>query len=760
MYQRITINKKEDYFQTMSARPTTGVYVCRLQAYDPKTEEFLQRYLREAHKCGAVIPQRLANPDEKQLSYYNEIMGSAFEQNAEFLDRAMGKWLPRLNPLQRKKVVDAMLHVLQNLQKEGKNESILKNAYMKFMCWMYYRFESVLGHLGEEQVPKVLCDGDVSSYELLMLAILSAGGCDVLIVQCDGESAYQKADPNGTLSQLLAVEGGQPFPKEVTIQSLQKKEQMRMQFAMLYQEDQVRLCATNTWLSGKTFQDSLKNVSERGTDAYIYNLFVRMTGVEEKTTYGRDLMDWKQKLQGQGRTVLVVEQLQAPTPNEIALVNQNQYQKSSQLLMDLTSKICWKKDSQLQSQARKAFLDLMEEILAQEGSNLNRAKNKGIYLVCWWERFAKQLFETPVAGTYPVFCYFGVCKTEAECLFLRFLAKLPLDVVLINPDRTKTCQLKDPVLFEQNFDGSFAMEHFPSTPQMASFGTAAYHAEQELNDLLYQDSGMYRVQQYQKSQVISLKTMYEELYQLWDQEVKYRPDFEVVDNVVRLPVMFEKINGVKDRDIFAYWRDIQKLVTADTLLVKSTAEMDRFVQIREQFPVSFLRNKRLQRSEIRKHPSYPYQIFREETQEYMLDKLQELLDSGWIKGTYERGMEYKIIACVLSLDMEVTRLIQKMDLTKKVPKLVLCCLNEQPLSVEGSILLAYLHLIGFDIAVFVPTGYQVIEQQFTQPVFLEQQIGEYIYELAAPELINRVPESQTYAKPKKEGIFSRFFHKK
>ena len=68
-------------------------------------------------------------------------------------------------------------------------------------------------------------------------------------------------------------------------------------------------------------------------------------------------------------------------------------------------------------------------------------------------------------------------------------------------------------------------------------------------------------------------------------------------------------------------------------------ELEQLVHIQTQYPISFLKNKKLQRTEIRKYPSYPYAIFREETQEYMLDKLQELLDSGWIKGTYEFGVE-------------------------------------------------------------------------------------------------------------------------
>jgi hypothetical protein len=60
---------------------------------------------------------------------------------------------------------------------------------------------------------------------------------------------------------------------------------------------------------------------------------------------------------------------------------------------------------------------------------------------------------------------------------------------------------------------------------------------------------------------------------------------------------------------------------------------------------------------------------------------------------------------------------------------------------EDSILTAYLNLLGFDIALFVPTGYQVMERFFTKPFFVEQQAGEYMYDLRAPDW-NRISETQ------------------
>lgn len=42
------------------------------------------------------------------------------------------------------------------MQRAGKTEGMLKNAYIKFMCWLYYKFERIVNLLGENSVPKIL----------------------------------------------------------------------------------------------------------------------------------------------------------------------------------------------------------------------------------------------------------------------------------------------------------------------------------------------------------------------------------------------------------------------------------------------------------------------------------------------------------------------------------------------------------------------------------------------------------------------------
>ena len=79
-------------------------------------------------------------------------------------------------------------------------------------------------------------------------------------------------------------------------------------------------------------------------------------------------------------------------------------------------------------------------------------------------------------------------------------------------------------------------------------------------------------------------------------------------------------------------------------------------------------------------------------------------------------------------------MIQKFDFTKKNPKLIYINTGETMISLEDSILIAFLNLIGFDILFFVPTGYQSVEKYFTGNLMEEHQIGEYKYDMQVPDL--------------------------
>ena len=736
MFQLGRIEKLHDYFSACSRRREQAVFFYRVAGYSGEVAAFLTQYDQAARTNGVVIEGRIPNPDPKQLDYLAEMMGSDFQLDVGFLTQKLTRWLPRLTGVQREAVVTAMTATLQDLQAHGKNENMLRNAYIKYMCWLYYKFERILGRLGGDELPKILYDGTVSSYELQLLVILARAGADIVLLERAGDAGYLRCDPTSQYAQLYQAPGLTPFPADFSLRQLREQGRQQAERQKLYGAPAGIAPCTNAWMKAPDVKEILTAVRARGDDPKLfYNAFVVQYGVEDKLLFPSDMVAFYQQLKREGRKVCLENgRLPPPTPEEIAAVRRRNHQTAEQLAADLAANLQYPNNQQLQTLMRQAFLDVVLEEDKTVGGNLNRLLNKAVYLVAWMKRYQKDLFQNWQAPEVGVFLLFGACSGDNEALFLRLLAKLPVDVLVLLPDLNAPCVLKDPALLDLHKEHSLPMTDFPVEPSQMRVRTAAYQAEREMDSILYQNTGLYRAKQHQKAEAVTLQTMYEEIGLLWDQELKYRPGFAAEGDTVTVPVLLEKICGIKDGPILPYWLEIKKLVTPETTLVtKLPWQTGLEANPMKPYATQFLRQGRLQREKIKQHKDYPYGILRPEIQDYLLDKLQVLLDEKLIAGTYQNGTEYTIVSTILGLPKDLLRRIQNFDFTKKNPKLIIISTTEETLSLEDSILVAFLNLVGFDILFFVPTGYQSIEKYFQKPFANEHQLGPYRYDLQVPD---------------------------
>lgn len=736
MFQLGRIEKLHDYFSACSRRREQAVFFYRVAGYSGEVAAFLTQYDQAARTNGVVIEGRIPNPDPKQLDYLAEMMGSDFQLDAGFLTQKLTRWLPRLTGTQREAVVTAMTATLQDLQAHGKNENMLRNAYIKYMCWLYYKFERILGRLGGDELPKILYDGTVSSYELQLLVILARAGADIVLLERAGDAGYLRCDPTSQYARLYQAPGLTPFPADFSLRQLREQGRQQAERQKLYGAPAGIAPCTNAWMKTPDVKEILTAVRARGDDPKLfYNAFVVQYGVEDKLLFPSDMVAFYQQLKREGRKVCLENgRLPPPTPEEIAAVRRRNHQTAEQLAADLAANLQYPNNQQLQTLMRQAFLDVVLEEDKTVGGNLNRLLNKAVYLVAWMKRYQKDLFQNWQAPEVGVFLLFGACSGDNEALFLRLLAKLPVDVLVLLPDLNAPCVLKDPALLDLHKEHSLPMTDFPVEPSQMRVRTAAYQAEREMDSILYQNTGLYRARQHQKAETVTLQTMYEEIGLLWDQELKYRPGFAAEGDTVTVPVLLEKICGIKDGPILPYWLEIKKLVSPETTLVtKLPWQTGLEANHMKPYATQFLRQGRLQREKIKQHKDYPYGILRPEIQDYLLDKLQVLLDEKLIAGTYQNGTEYTIVSTILGLPKDLLRRIQNFDFTQKNPKLIIISTTEETLSLEDSILVAFLNLVGFDILFFVPTGYQSIEKYFQKPFANEHQLGPYRYDLQVPD---------------------------
>lgn len=739
----------EDFFKRQNERKPKGVYFYRINSYDETILEFIRKYYDLAKREGAIIDKNIENPTADNIAYFNEIIGDKYVHGPGFMAEALKKWLPRIKDYQRASIADGIYDTLEVLRRQGKNIDILKNNFIRIMCWLYYNFYNIMERLGNDDVPKIIFWGNVNFSELSTLKILSNAGADIILVQPGGDSKYMTIDPKSEYSIDLGM-GSESFPAGFDLQWLLKQHEEDKSKRLLYSNKANAKANTNTWLSGDLFED-LKNTRRGENTSFFYNMFARINGCDNRNTYVNNLYLLYQDLKKANRSIKVINnKITNPSVDEISKIKRGNYANENQLIMDLKKNINLKSNTFIDV-ARDAFVDTMIETGKLMNMDLNKMMNKGIYILCWFQRYIPDLLgNTDIHSPAPILIYFGNVETDTESLFLNMAAKLPIDVIIFNPEK-KVDKLTGERLYEVHFEETLKVNEYPTDGNNLSMGTMAYNAERDLDTMMYSDTGMYRDMQFSKANIIKLSTTYEEINIYWKQEARFRPNFSTVDDVVNIPVMFAKISGVANSDTDTYFKNIKDLLTDTTLIYKNENIYDRNCTVAAGVP-SFFKNGRLDREGIKHSQIYKYDYLRAETQDYILDKLSELLRRKTIAGTGQNGTEYKIITIVLDLPKEILRFIQSFDFTKCPPKLIIVNTTETVISLEDSIIVAFLNLIGFDIVFFIPTGYDNVNKYFNNQIMEEHIIGNYLYDIAIPDF-NRLRS----VKEKKKSFFSRLF---
>ena len=739
----------EDFFKRQNERKPKGVYFYRINSYDETILEFIRKYYDLAKREGAIIDKNIENPTADNIAYFNEIIGDKYVHGPGFMAEALKKWLPRIKDYQRASIADGIYDTLEVLRRQGKNIDILKNNFIRIMCWLYYNFYNIMERLGNDDVPKIIFWGNVNFSELSTLKILSNAGADIILVQPGGDSKYMAIDPKSEYSIDLGM-GSESFPAGFDLQWLLKQHEEDKSKRLLYSNKANAKADTNTWLSRDLFED-LKNTRRGENTSFFYNMFARINGCDNRNTYVNNLYLLYQDLKKANRSIKVINnKITNPSVDEISKIKRGNYANENQLIMDLKKNINLKSNTFIDV-ARDAFVDTMIETGKLMNMDLNKMMNKGIYILCWFQRYIPDLLgNTDIHSPAPILIYFGNVETDTESLFLNMVARLPIDVIIFNPEK-KGDKLTGERLYEVHFEETLKVNEYPTDGNNLSMGTMAYNAERDLDTMMYSDTGMYRDMQFSKANIIKLSTTYEEINIYWKQEARFRPNFSTVDDIVNIPVMFAKISGVANSDTDTYFQNIKDLLTDTTLIYKNENIYDRNCTVAAGVP-SFFKNGRLDREGIKHSQIYKYDYLRAETQDYILDKLSELLRRKTIAGTGQNGTEYKIITIVLDLPKEILRFIQSFDFTKCPPKLIIVNTTETVISLEDSIIVAFLNLIGFDIVFFIPTGYDNVNKYFNNQIMEEHIIGNYLYDIAIPDF-NRLRS----VKEKKKSFFSRLF---
>lgn len=758
MYKNGKLNSLADYTVSPNDRGAAITYFYRFNTVNPEVNQFLSKYQELSKRDNAV----LTHMNRVDMSMAQQI-GDGFSLDKNVILKKLKQFVTKLTPNVFTNMALAIYDKLIVYKNNGKSDSATKNMFITWTCWLNdLPFLSEMGN----KITKILFTDSPTIQELWFLSVLAYSGCDVVLILKNGEQDYLKLDPNSELSTLYECQGttidrsfninsqpiSQPAPQPTAQPVQSAKPQPVQQPSRPFSINPKYTMCTNAWLSSNKITEV--DNTNRGTDPnLLYNVFIQYNGIWDRESYVNDLFALYDKLKSTRKVLIFDKEIDRPVPDETNKLIRGQYNDVNQLISTLSRNITYAFSKDLQDVMIKAFADVIMDESKIEPA-LNKLNNLAITLVCWLNRYKENLYSSwHNTDTALVFVMNG-CKNKNESIFFKMLSKMPIDIIILNPSKANVITPDDPTLLIVDEMDVTNIDKFPTDISNIRMSTVASSAERELDTLLYQDSGIYRDRQFSKANSLILDTMYEEIAILWDQEPKFRQGYTTVNDHIILPTIFAKVSGVKDGDVKKYWNSIQTLITPETTVITSSTNLLTLKEDDKQLARLFLLRDGVDREKIKSHSSFKYSYLREDVIEFMFDKLNDLLKNKLIKGMYDSGVEYEVVATILNLPKEIVRIIQAFDLTKKNPKIIYIAPDETSITLESSIILNYLSLIGFDIVFFVPTGYQTIEKYFAQPI-KEHQIGQYVYDLKIPSKI--INNSLQTDKPKGFSGFRKLF---
>lgn len=760
MNTRVNIASLDDFFKEKSQRNNNASYASVINAYSNDIHEFLLSYYGTAIRCGAVIEDKMTNPTNEQITYLNETVGSDFEVSPGFISSKLSRWIQTISLPQANMLSESMYSVLLDLRNLGKNDSALKNAYTKFMCWLYYRFRSVLSQLCKNEIPKIMYEGMITNYELYMLEILLRCGCDVLILDY---GTQDKVKSESMFPQIFSVQNGCNFPDGFSIKTLKSETIIRQKMDNICGPKSTYRSYKNGWLT-EIKMDEVTKENRSSDPNMICSSFLKFNGADDRNSYSNQLYKLYNDIKSSGRNIIILESgIPQVTPSEISLLKRSNCNNIIDVMAFISSNLRFN-DGELTKYAKHVFRGYLTTLNASEGI-LRKVEEQATKTLALFNRYSS-LMSVKKPGCLFILENNPLTKNDYD--FLTLLSEFPIDIVIFNPAKIDD-GISSSVL-DTTYDNGLSIDKFPTEHTDASYSTTAYNAENDLTSMIYQDSGMYRNRQYKKAEPVILKTMYEEIEILWKENVSMRPGFSTDDDRVIIPTIFAKVCGVKDGNKKAYIKSIEKLVTdnENVIYVKDhfafsltsssqnqqsnsfgsgfssglgyamgsmigNALSNGRQQTQMHAPInlaSVMSNGKVDEERIRNHELFRFNHLRDETVSFMIDRFSHMIDSKTIEGVGTHGAENTLLDVFFNLPKEIVTLIQKFDFTKINPKVVYTNSGESILTIEETMLLQYLSFLGFDIVMFIPTGYNTIEKYFKKKLFTEYQIGDYMYDLS------------------------------
>jgi hypothetical protein len=707
----------------------------------------------DTKKSGMFIDKPIPSPSKPEIDKFQDVIGNI--QNVDdrnVLYSMVGKLIStstvdfsNFGGISDVQVVsDTMYDILQDAKQKGALSNMLKNSVITLVCW-FIRFSN-------SKIDNILYIGTPSKNEIYWLYIMQRLGCRVTTVSyVDDTAKYLKTDTQGKYSNVIL--GNKFNPINIDFKEVNTDEYLFDDKTKAITSKSCGLTVTRLDMSSSNNIESELEMLRGSRLGAIPNVneptyFVYLSGFVEEDAYRNRLFNiWKDVTNSPKPIILIKNGLEKPTYDEGIRYYSISRNNAYSMILSFVDTLEVSTSNDRTILAKKKFI----EIAMEQKDNLSTNALFTLCVnVCVWFKQCTDLIDF-TCSDIPVFFFYGEVNSH-EFALMELLSAVGFDILIACPDKSKldSVQRLDVSKCVQVFEypNSGSIKEFPNQIVRAKLSTTAYNTSRDLDTILYNDGNMFRDRQYHFCQTVTLRTTFEEISLLWTADSKYRPGFHSDENTVTVPNIFAKIEGVPYGDTGKYWKDIQSMLTPNTVFFRLTPF---FKPTYGQTDFSgYFNGNRLDLARIKGNPNVNhYMHLPDHIQDFIFQKMQEVVDSGYLKVQYPDIM-HLLIRVGTTLPNNILELVQNFDFTKEIPKLVVIHVSKNQFSVYECIQLLLLNFLGFDILIYTPTGYRNIENFIDLRAFESYNVGEYQYNIAPPNMRIPKPKSKKFSFFKKK----------
>ena len=336
--------------------------------------------------------------------------------------------------------------------------------------------------------------------------------------------------------------------------------------------------------------------------------------------------------------------------------------------------------------------------------------------------------------------YYGSITEKKEIQLLDFAKELPIDVIILNHAKEESYDFKgDFMVIEEEFASPLAQ--FPEEV----LATGAASVEKTLDQVLYGDENFSRPNQYSDVESIILNVTKEDVTGLWSEEIKMRTGYGIENGKVIVPTLYAQITGLGNFSKRSYIDFVSDLTQNSMCFVTEALEISP-IKLKGDSSLKTMSDKHFNKKFAEKVLSMtPLSILSQEKQNLLVEKANEMIKKYKFNSIWD---VLTFAGILFAIPEALAQLIHVWDLTKVNPKIVMVLTGTRKLESKEDVMLQYLHAIGFDVLLFVPTGYGLVTEDLLRSGLQKIDLSNYNFSIQYSEIVSN-----------RKGLLNRLFHR-